>query len=257
MGFINKYSYKCLLGKFSKNINDLNNIYSWTVHQKRDLATCKQLTEDDLEYISSMIPLNFHYLSESNLLFLKKHFNLRRTRNTSIILDITDLSLQGHKMKNVRYSFNRCSKNTFEICDNFKDIKDVQIMIDEWANNYTDKYFRNFSGKNVHFFKNDFHKDCINIFVYDNKDLISFGSISPVINGTSTYIIGKALYKRYYGLSEWTDIMLYKKAQMYGIEKVNMGRALKTLYFYKNKFPGSVEHIEYDGTIESLKDVKI
>ena len=253
MGFVDKFSYRCLLGKFSSNILDNNDLYSWKVHSKQDFTTSRQLTIDDLSYLKSICPANFHYLSEDNLSFLKQYFEISRVKNKCVTLNITDLSLLGRDMKNVRYSVNRCSKNTFEFCDNYKDIKDIEKMIEEWSNDYTQSYFRDFSGKNTYFLRNNFHKDCINLFIYSGEDLVAFGVLSPPINGASTYIIGKALFKRFYGLSEFADIMLYKKAKEYGVSKVNMGRAPKNLLFYKSKFPGAEENIEYDGKILNVK----
>jgi hypothetical protein len=252
MGFINMQSFKCLLGKQSKDVIINNGLYSWSVGKKRDFSTSRLLTVDDLPFLDSIVPASFHYMSSDNVAFLKANFKLNRVKNTCVNLDITDLSLSGPAMKNVRYSYNRCSKNQFEICDNFKDIKDVEKMVEEWSNDYTQKYFRDFSGKNTYFYKNDFHKDCINIFIYSGTDLVAFGTLSSPIYGVSTYIIGKALFKRFYGLSEFADIELYKKAQPYGVTKINMGRAQKHLLRYKDKFPGSEHEIEYDGQIDKF-----
>lgn len=248
-GFINSTTFKCLLGPQSKDIQEHNSIYSWKVGKKQHFTTDKLLSINDINYLKSIAPSNFHYLLQDNLDFLKNHFTVDRIKNKSIILSISDLSLTGSKMKSLRQSVNKCSRNEFEILDNFRDIKDVKNLIEEWSNEYTDKYFRDFSGKNMFFYKNNFHIDCINAFIYSNDSLVSFGTLSPNNNGNCSYVIGKALFKRFYGLSEYTDVHLYKKANKLGIVNVNMGQASKGLMFYKTKFPGAIEQIHYDGKI--------
>lgn len=197
----------------------------------------------------TLAPANFHYISQENLDFLKANFVVDRSKKKSVILDLTDFSLAGGAMKKVRQTFNKCAKNNFEILDNYKNIDDVKDMIEEWSNDYTDKYFRDFSGKNFYFYKNNFHLECINLFVYSGPDLVSFGTLSPSENEGCSYIIGKALFKRFYGLSEYTDILLYEKGIKQGVKFVNMGQAEKGLMFYKNKFFHAIEEVHYDGDI--------
>ena len=73
--------------------------------------------------------------------------------------------------------------------------------------------------------------------------------MSPNINGTCSYVLGKALYKRFYGLSEFADVELYKLGVAAGITQVNMGQASKGLLQYKTKFTHTKE-THYDGSIE-------
>ncbi len=250
MTFINQYSFKCLLGPQSKNVQENNNLYSWQVGKKNHFTTDRFLTTDDLPRLNELAKTtsSFHYLSEVNLLFLKQHFQVDRSKLVSVIIDLEKFNLVGNDSKNLRHCFNKCNNAKLQILDNFKDIKDVEKMISIWSDEISIKYFRNFSGKNVYFYKNNFHSKCINVFIYDDTELVSFGTLSPETN--SSYIIGKALYKKYYGLSEYTDIVLYKKAIELGVKSVNLGQAKKGLHFYKTKFPNSSEEIHYDGKIE-------
>lgn len=250
ISFINEHTFRCLLGPQSKNVQIRENIYSWDVGKKHHFSTDKQLNVEDLEILRNLSPSNFHYLSPDNIVFLKEHFKISKVKNKSILLNLDNFSLQGSSMKNLRQTFNRCAKNEFELLDNFKNIKDVEDLIEEWSNEYTNKYFRDFSGKNLYFYRNNFHKNCLNLFIYHGDILVAFGTLSPVKNGGCSYIIGKALYKRYYGLSEYADIILYKKAIDNGVKIVNLGQASKGLLFYKTKFPNAVEEVHYDGSIE-------
>lgn len=250
MTFINQHSYKCLLGPQARNIKENNDIYSWTVGKKQHFATSRLLGKTDLTFLKLVAPSNFHYLSQENLFFLKENFKVHKTNNTSIVIHISQLSLIGGNMKKIRQSISKCAQNDFEYLDNYKKIEDVKEMLNTWSNDYTDKYFRDFSGKNHYFYKNNFHLDCHNVFVYSGAKLMAFGTLSPSQDGYSSYVIGKALYKDFPGLSELTDFMLYYKGLSEGIEHVNMGQASKGLMFYKSKFTGSTEEPHYDGSIE-------
>jgi phosphatidylglycerol lysyltransferase-like protein len=249
MSFINKYSFRCLLGVQSKNIISENEIFSWKVGTKQHFSTSRQLETNDLGFLKSICPSNFHYLSESNMLFLKEHFKTYKDKSVSIIVDINDLSFSGSQFKSIRHCLNKCGKNELTLENNFRDLNDVKKLIKEWSEEYTDKYFRNLSGKNTFFYKNGFHQDCLNLFAYHGDNLVAFGSASPPVNGEGSYIIGKSLYKRFYGLSEWIDVELYKRAQNIGMHTINLGRATKGLLSYKSKFP-HVPEIHYNGSIE-------
>ena len=253
MSFLNKYTFRCLLGPRSKDVHIIDDMYFWKVGDRKHFGTSRTLLECDIDLLKSKhyYPFSFHYLSVENTAILKSNFQISKSKDKCVIVDITDLSLKGGKFKKVRQAINKCKENDFEILDNFKKIEDVEQMLDEWSNNYTDKYFRDFSGKNLFFYKNNFHKNCNNIFIYHKNDLVSFGSLSPNNNGKSSYIIGKALYKRFRGLSELTDIELYKKAFDKGIFIINMGRSSnKRLHFYKSKFPTLKEEVCYSGKIK-------
>lgn len=250
MTFINKHSFKCLLGPRASNIKEIADVYFWEVNKKKHFSTSKELNQNDIEALAEYGDCNFHYLSPENTEILKRHFKTSKSKKKSIILDITNLSLSGGRFKKIRQSVNRCKKYNLKIESCFRSIDDVDKMIRIWSHQYTEKYFRDFSGKNKYFYRNNFHTNCLNIFIYNKDNLVSFGSLSPGTDQAS-YIIGKALYKDFPGLSEYTDITLYQIAKTKGIKNINMGAVSnKRLHFYKAKFPNSTEEIYYDGSIE-------
>ncbi len=248
MTFINQYSYKCLLGKQSKNAQEQDGIFSWQVGKKQHFAVDKVLTEADIPLLASLAPSNFHYLSETNLQFLKQRFKVDKSKNLSIIIDIQDLTFRGKSNASIRHCLNRC-QDQFIIEPNFRDIKDVDKLIDEWSNNYTSKYFQDHSSKNLVFYTRGHHLQCTNAFIYRDTDLVAFGTLTPPdTNGTASYVIGKSLYQRHYGLSEFADVELYKLGQIAGIIHVNLGQASKGLLGYKSKFSHTQE-VHFDGNI--------
>lgn len=102
----------------------------------------------------------------------------------------------------------------------------------------------------MYFFKQGYHKDCDCVFIYRENELVAFGVASPMINGECSYILGKALAITYPGMSEFADIQLYKKLfNKYGKFKIDMGMGMKGLLSYKEKFPGAIREINYNGQI--------
>jgi hypothetical protein len=250
MNFINNDSFKCLLGQRSKNITVINNIFFWEVNNRKHFTVSGILNQSDLDILQSR---NFHYLSKENIKILKSQFKLETHREDSVILDIQDLTFTGNKGKNIRYCLNRNKNNNFSLEPNYRKISDVEELIEEWSSNYCDKYFRDNSGKNFYFYKNNFHKGLTSLFVYDKQKLISFGTLSSPVNNSSSYILGKALYKRFYGLSEFADVELYKLAQKQKVSHINMGAACdKGLKKYKCKFDHILED-HFDGKVISVK----
>jgi hypothetical protein len=243
MGFINEFSWKCLLGKQAKNIQENNEIYTWEVLKKKHFACNKELTINEIKELSGH---SFHYLSESNLLKIKSLYKVNKDKNVSVIIDLNKFNISGVKNSGLRHSINSAKKQGLEIKDNFNNIKDVKDMLEEWSNVLAEKYFRDFSGKNEYFYSNNFHKDCINLFLYKEDKLMSFASVSPNKENCS-YIIGKALCNKIHGLSEYTDYLMYNKLIELGFEKINLGQAKKGLLFYKMKFPGAYKEVHYDG----------
>lgn len=248
--FIDSFSWKCLLGPQSKNIKENNSIYAWTVNKKQHFATSKLLDINDLSFLQSLKESNFHYLSESNLVFLKQHFKVDRGKNTSVYFDLSKLTLSGRSNASLRHSINQCEKKNFIIKDYFNNLSDVKVMIKKWSENLATKYFRDFSGKNYYFFSQNFHEKCLNIFIYDEEELIAFGVSSPNQNNHSTYVLGKALCNKHKGLSEYADYLLYQKCLQNNIQTINLGQASKGLYTYKMKFPGAQETIHFDGSFK-------
>ena len=249
INYINHQSFRCLLGVQSKEIQMLDNLFLWKVGKKQHFAVENELTYNNISNLVKYCPSNFHYLNQSNLEILKTYFKVNKVKNTSIIIDIQDLSFAGKKNSSIRHCLNRCHKENFTLENNYRDINDVKLLIDEWSNNYTSNYFRDNSGKNMFFYKNNFHQNLISLFVYKENDLIAFGTLSqPNENGYSSYVLGKALFKRHYGLSEFADVELYKLGQKSNIKFVNMGQANKGLLDYKTKF-NHLQEIHYDGSI--------
>jgi len=245
--FINNYSFKCLLGQQSKNIEIIGNLASWTVGSKHHFTNISLFNQDDVNYILSWKPANFHYLSEENMLLLKQASKITKTKLNSCCIDLEKLAYVGREFHGIRGSINKNKKLNLTIQDNFNKIEDVKEMLEEWSNVIAQKYFRDFSGKNYYFYKNNFHIDCNNIFIYDQDKLIAFASLSP--GQYSSYIIGKALFNRYPGLSEYADDLAYKKAIANGTKVVNLGQSNGDIAKYKNKFPGSYNILHYDGKI--------
>lgn len=250
MNYINSQSFRCLLGKQSKDVEIKDNLFTWTVNNKKHFAVEGLLTEDNIFNLKKYGKSNFHYLSEENLTILKSNFDISKSKGTSILLNIEDLSFSGKKYKNIRHAINRASTYGLTIENNFRNIKDVETLIHTWRHNYSDKYFRDNSGKNLYFYSNNFHANLNSIFLYKDDKLLAFGTLSDNSNGYASYILGKALYKECYGLSEFADVELYKIGQSHGIKYVNMGGGTtKALFDYKKKFNYSTM-IHYDGNIE-------
>lgn len=249
--FMNKQSWKCLLGPMAKNICENNNIFTWTVGKKQHFVSARALNYRDIPLISSLIPCNFYYLSHFNFIFLSKFFKISKSYEPEIIIPISNLSLNGRKFHGIRNAINKCKKYNITLHENLNNIDDLHDMLEKWSDTLGDKYFQNRSGKNKYFYKNNLHKDCINLFCYKDSSLISFATLSRPNNKESSYIIGKALSIHYPGLSEFTDIEIYKKALLYGTDKINLAGGGKNLIKYKSKFPNAYTIMAYDGTIHS------
>jgi hypothetical protein len=249
INYITRQSFRCLLGVQSKDVQILDNLFLWKVGKKQHFGVEGDLTSDNIDNLKKIAPSNFHYLNESNLAILKNNFKVDKAKNLSVILDIGDLSFGGATGKSIRHSLNRAKKENFTLENNYRKIEDVKNLIEEWSNDYTAKYFRDNSGKNYYFYKNNFHLGLISLFVYKENNLVAFGTLSQPIEGYSSYVLGKALWKRHFGLSEFADVELYKLGQTAGISQVNMGLAKGNLLDYKSKFP-HIKEIHYDGSIE-------
>lgn len=240
--YINKYSWKCLLGKQSKNIKEENGIYFWEVGKKKHFCTDRILTQEDLSKVKDH---SFHYMTKENINILGK---VTKTKNTSVIIDLDKFTISGNKNSGLRHSINLAKKSDLIIQDHFDNIVDVKVMLNEWSEALAEKYFRDFSGKNEYFYSNNFHKDCINLFIYNkDKKLLSFATAS--VGDNCSYIIGKALCNKVYGLSEYTDYLLYQKLIDSKVKSINLGQASKGLLFYKMKFPGARQIVHYDGKV--------
>lgn len=243
MSFINEISWKCLLGPQAKNINENNGIYTWEVGKKKHFTCNKDLTIDEIKELSGH---SFHYLSEKNILNIKSLFKVTKSKVISVNIKLDEFNISGVKNSGLRHSINSAKKSGLIIQDNFNNISDVKEMLSEWSNILAEKYFRDFSGKSLNFYTNNYHKDCLNFFLYKEDKLMSIASIN--LKDNCSYIIGKALCNKIHGLSEYTDYIVYNKLKEMGIKEVSLGRAgTKGLLFYKMKFPGAYKEICYDG----------
>lgn len=238
MGFIDRYSWRCLLGPTAKDIEINEDFASWVVGQKRHVVFFNEM---DLAP-----PFNFHYVNTPKIFNGK----ITKDKNVSICLEIEKtLDLSGKDYRHIRNSINRTEKRDLILLDNYRDIKDVEVMIKKWSDISGEKYFRDFSAKTRFFYQSNFHIGCVNLFCYDGDDLIGFGSLSPPVDGHSSYVVGKSL-KEYAGAAEFIDITLYRKMLELGCKVVNLGRCgTKNLLFYKSKFRGSYEEISYNGSV--------
>lgn len=250
MSFINKYSWKCLLGSLSKDPKVIGNIATWYVGKnkiKKHFTLLGDLNNNDVLFLKEYGSCNFHYISENNLLILKESFKINKSRYKSTIIDITNQQYIGRKYHGIRGAINKNSKLGLTIQSNFNNINDIKSMLDQWSDDSAEKYFRDFSGKNLFFYKQNYHINCLNTFIYDKTKLVAFSSLSP--DESSSYIIGKALCKEYPGLSEYADVISYKRALNKNIKTVNLGQSKGGVGSFKNKFPNTQEIIHYDGKI--------
>jgi len=249
MTYINDYSWKCLLGKQSKNIEIKDSIYFWDVNKNHHFCTSKNLIESDLDGLENK---GFHYMTPENLSLLKTKYKVNKSNLISVCIDLDKFKISGKSNSGIRHSINSAKKHNLTIKESFNDINDVKKMLNEWSEVLAEKYFRDFSGKNHYFYQNNFHKDCVNLFLYDKDDLVAFASASPEKDNCS-YIIGKALCNRIHGLSEYADYLLYNKLIESGVSVINLGQAKGGLYKYKRKFSGSFDIVHHDGFVEGIK----
>lgn len=250
--YIDKYSWKCLLGKMSKEIKEEERYATWMVNKVRHIVLFCRFEENDFEWLSKYVPFNFHYFSPKDLEVIGKKFKVEKSKCSSVGLELDKtLNPVGKKNRGLRNKINRMEKLDIEVLNNFKSISDVEQFVKHWSDFYSLKYFRDYSGKNLHFYSNNFHKDCINSFCYLDNKLVAYGTLSPPVNGHSIYIIGKAFYKINPILSEFLDFSLYKKGYELGTRFVQTGRSSnKEILKYKQKFPGAVDCIEYEGRVK-------
>ena len=249
MSFINKDSFKCLLGVQSKNAEIINNIAKWSVGAKKHFTNLSLFDNNDLLFLKEYGPSNFHYLMPKNIeLLTLNNFKVDKRKLNSTCIILENLAYVGRQYHGIRGAINKNKKLNLTIQDHFNDLSDIKEIINEWSTNYASKYFRNLSGKNTYFYKNNFHKDCNNIFIYDQSKLIAFASAS--VGDSAAYIIRKALFKQYPGLSEYIDDLTYKKAALSGTKVINLGQSIGNVAKYKDKFPNTYSILHYDGNIK-------
>lgn len=259
--YINEYSWKSFLGSGAKKITELGKFRHWETQKKRQLIKLGALEESDLIILKDLIPFSFFYFDKEEIKILEKleeeGYEISYHKDPDIILPIEKLDYSGKSYRDIRWAINKCSKMGFEICDEFKKFEDIEIMIKKWGNSSAEKYFQDRSSKNKFLFKNNWHKDCLNTFIYDKENLIAFAVLSPPDeNNSCSYIIGKSLCllsnnngQKYSGISEYADYLAYCKAQNAGAKLANLGGGAKGACLYKLKFPGAFKSDTWDGKI--------
>jgi hypothetical protein len=260
--YINEYSWRSFLGIQAKNISYNDKFISWEINKKRQLIKTNNLCEDDLLFIKSIVPFSFFYFSKKDVEILeileRDGYSVSARKDPDIIIPVSNINYNGKAFRDIRWSINKISKMNIEILSDFKNFDDILKMLTIWGDTSAMKYFQDRSGKNKFFFKNNFHKDCINVFLYDKERLIGFAVLSPPDKSFNcSYIIGKSLCLiknddgvSYSGLSEYIDDLAYRKANELGAKTVNLGGGLKGTCAYKLKFPGAYKSDTYDGSVK-------
>lgn len=236
----NNLAWKSFLSSMTKNIQEKDGLCSWCVKRNTNFSFGRSLAEEDMPYLRSFIPFSAYYVSTEDVLLLSKYFELKKSKQDSVVIPIENLSLKGNKFLKIRGSVNRNLKKNFTITNELRCYEDMLAFIKSWDDTCGGKYFQVRTGKNKYFFRNDLHKEGLSLFVYDGEKLIGWGVLSkPDINGYSSYVAGKALCLEYGGLSEYVDIKMYEEAVKQGVKFVNLGGGGPKLLFYKLKFPGA------------------
>lgn len=246
MTYIDPYSWKCLLGRQSKDITEVDGLYRWQVGKRAHMTTARLLTVVEIEALPE---INFHYLSPENLNLVKSVRKVQQAKQTSTRIVLTQLSTTGNKHKSLRHALNRAKTYNLTVENNFRKLSDVEEMLEEWSTVLAAKYFRDNSGKNLHFYRNNWHADCHNVFLYDQDKLVAFGTASPGVGQYCSYVMGKSLCNRYYGLSELADYSLFDKCLGAGLKTIDLGQTSGGMTHYKNKFAGAENYTHYNGKI--------
>ena len=255
----NEIAWKSFLSSVAKEITEYNGLYSWSIYSKYQMAFSRPLIEDDLLYLSKFKKFSAFYLSKDDIDILEKNYSVDKSKDFGVVIPIENFSLVGNNYIKIRTAINKCSRMGFEVLDNYKKFDDILDILNRWDDTCGEKHFQSRTGKNKYFFKNNFHKDGIPIFIYDKERLIAFGVLSkPNKDGCSAYVIGKALCYDYKGLSEFADVELYKAGQKFGIKEVNLGGGKPSVVTYKMKFPNAykIESFDVRCTIKENIDSK-
>src|SRR5690606_34869327 len=128
--FINKYSWKCLLGSMSHSYEINNNLAIWKVGKNKvvtHIAALDILTDLDIDYIKNNLGCSFHYFDQYNLDILYENFKINKRNLESTCLDITNLNYIGRKNHGIRGAINKNKKLNFTIENNFIYDKDKLI----------------------------------------------------------------------------------------------------------------------------------
>lgn len=254
MSYVDKYSWRGFLGPQSKDITFRDMYAYWRTPKATNVVFFDGFS--DFSLVDELLPFTTYYVNSSLFNKLKERYEFSHRRTRSTIIGIDSLKITGRKMRNFRWAINNVSKMNLTIEEDYRSIDDIREMIKKWKLFAGEKYFQDRSSKNIYFYGHRYHEGCINLFCYDKDKLVSFGILSPPNKGYSSYILGKSLYNEYKGLSEYTDIMLFRKGIENGVINVDMGDGGKDLMFYKNKFSSSREEIFYHGKILKRQEAR-
>lgn len=243
----NNLTWKTFLSSVAKDITEHDGICSWRINKNTGVIFTRPIKTEDMDYINGLAPFSTYYIPENEVELLRKSFKIKATKDHSVVIPIDNLSLKGNKVARIRWAVNHNSSKNFIMSDSLNSMEDMFEFLKRWDDTCGDKYFQVRTGKNKYFFKNGLHNDGISLFVYDDKKLIGWGTLSnPDENGYSSYVVGKALCLDYSGLSEYIDVKLYEKGLQCGVKYVNLGGGVDGVVSYKLKFPGAYILKTYD-----------
>jgi len=246
MNYINRQSYKGLLGPYSKDIFENEWMASWRVGKNRNVIILNY-DKIDYDYLNSLIPYKFLYFEN---IFDKIGGKIKKSKEISIETEIDKWDcFVGKGWRGIRYTLNCAKEYNIEIKDDYN-LGDIEKLIGKWRENLGSRYFQDHSGKNIFFYKMEFDKECINRFYYIDNEIVGFGCLSKPVNGYAAYIAGKCLCDRYYGLGEFIDCDILNHGRELGIKTINWRQSSKGLLHYKEKFPNSCRKIHYNGQVE-------
>jgi hypothetical protein len=249
MRYIDKYSWRSFLSTSAKNIEEKNGIYYWDINKRKQVLIDRALKNTDIQILKDILPFSFFYFQIEDVLLLKKHFSISKKRDPNIFIPTNTIeNLKGRKTRGIRHSLNQCKNLDLSFKENFTDYNDVLKFINVWKYSCGNKYFQSRTGKDKFFFKNSYHKNCINTFLYDKDRLIGYSVLSPPNDkGYSSYVLRKTLCLEFVGLSNYIDIFTFKKGKDLGVKGISLGGGSKKVRNYKLKFPNAIECDTYDG----------
>lgn len=233
--YIDRLSWRGMYGPMAKDIIETDDFAVWSIKNKRKGV----LFSNNISSLEEIIPCKLFYISKTQLNLIP--YNKKLEKLISFCYDLKIFTQTYNKHRGIRGRINKNIKRKFIIKSNFNNIKEIEKFIIEWRGNYSDKYIFDYSGRNRMFYERNYHIDCYNFFIYDKDRLIAIGTAS---NGS--YIIGKAFYHEYDGLSEYLDYTVFSSLYNKGIKYINSGCASKGLRNYKEKLPGCYKKEEYN-----------
>lgn len=252
--FINQYSGKTFLSKVAKDLTFTDDFMSWKIQGRQQVICAQEITENNIETLTNFLPTNMFYLTPPEFDLIKSKFKIaNKTKENNVVVDLEQLTFSGKHHKDIRNYINRCKNLNLSIESELKKPEDLRVMVARWSETLGEKYFQDRSGKNVFFIESNFHKDCHNIFIYDQDRLIAFAILSPVEDEHCSYIIGKTLCKDYPGITEYCDFVAFETAVLAGAKKISLGGGSPNLIKYKLKFQGAIAEPNFNIKITEKK----